>query len=80
MSCACFFLYESSKPGFESAHLEKNKLYSITAYIPLGKVLLILDYFQTFLLNKGHIPSRSKGIKTCYQQAGSFILLNFDMK
>lgn len=48
--------------------------------MPLGKAFIILEYFQTFLLNKGQIPSSSTGIKPCYQWTAPFILVNFDIK
>lgn len=44
------------------------------------KVFIILQYLQTVLLNKDHIPSSSTGIKTCYQWFVSFISVSFDIK
>lgn len=48
--------------------------------MPLGKAFIILEYFQTFLLNKGQIPSSSTGIKPCYRWTAPFISVNFYIK
>lgn len=79
-NAACVFFLLVLQAWFWNCTFGKKKWYFITTNIPLGNALLILDYFQTFLLSKGHIPPRSKGIITCYEPAGSFISLNFDMK